>query len=278
MPVWHLSACTTGKKFLPLQEAAASKRVLAIRNMVRKSGVQEVTLTQNQPLVTLPALPDRSLQNDLDSYLDAISAATNIFRGAVASYLRDGPDGMCWRQARQIADQLRAVNDLQQRIEIGARTNWLIGMLVSDMSVPLTGVTRLLKEMKRQITGFAIESGFTRPSRRVPAELLPEMQALTDMACAAVNALIAKYRPAAGWWTGQAERNLPRVAWYENQADRHSSVLLKKIFADHSLRVESKLPLAQLVEEIDRVADQAQGIDREVRRGNQRHLAGLARH
>jgi hypothetical protein len=34
-----------------------------------------------------------------------------------------------------------------------------------------------------------------------------------------------------------------------------------------------KLPLAQLVEEIDRVADQAEGIDRELRA---RRMAGLA--
>jgi len=250
--------------------------VLAVQ--IESRDIQESVLTQYQPLVAHSALPDRSILHDLDCYLDAISAATKIFKEAVDGYLLDSPDGMCWRQARQIAEQLRAVDDLQQRIEMEARQHWLVGALVQDMSAPLAGVTRLLKEMKRQITGFAIESGFTNPGRRVPAELLPEMQALTATVCSTVNALIAKYRPASGWWTGDTGKDLPRVAWYENQADRHSSVLLKKIFADHNLRVESKLPLAQLVEEIDRVADQAQGIDRDVRRGNERLLTGTARH
>ncbi len=234
-------------------------------------------MRQFQPLAVRQSFLDRTIQHDLDSYLDAISDATKIFRAAVESYLLDGPDGMCWRQARKIAEHLRAVDELQQRIEMGARAHWLVGMLVSDVSAPLASVTRLLREMKRQITGFAIESGFTRPSRRVPVELVPEMRALTATVCAAVDALIAKYRPTTGWWSGGAESGLLPVAWYERQADHHSSVLLKKILADHSLRIESKLPLAQLVEEIDRVADQAQGIDREVRRGNERLLAGADR-
>jgi hypothetical protein len=55
------------------------------------------------------------------------------------------------------------------------------------------------------------------------------------------------------------------VSWYENQADRLSMKLLKKLFADESLDLKSQLSLAQLVEEIDRVADQAEGIDLELR-------------
>lgn len=231
-------------------------------------------MEKNQHLAALSAPAKPSIQEDLDSYLDAIAEATAIFRDAVDSYLRGGPDGVCWRQAKQIDDHLRAVDDLQQKIETGARAHWLIGALVSDMAVPLAGVSRLLKEMKRQITGFAIESGFSNPGRRVPQDLLPEMQTLTHTVCATVNALIAKYRPAAGWWTGVSSNEPPRVAWYENQADRCSTALLKKIFADRRLGVENKLPLAQLVEEIDRVADQAQGIDREIKRGNDQQSIG----
>ena len=41
--------------------------------------------------------------------------------------------------------------------------------------------------------------------------------------------------------------------------------LLKKILADDTLDVELKLPLAPFIEEIDRVADYAEGIDKEFR-------------
>ncbi|MDS4074760.1 MAG: hypothetical protein RKO68_02160 [Candidatus Accumulibacter sp.] len=226
-------------------------------------------MEKNQLPAALSMTANPSIRRDLDNYLDAIAEATAIFRDAVDSYLRAGPDGVCWRQAKQIDDHLRAVDDLQQKIETGARAHWLIGTLVSDMDAPLAGVSRLLKEMKRQITGFAIESGFSTPGRRVPLDLLPEMQTLTRTVCATVDALIAKYRPSAGWWTGETSTERPRVAWYENQADRCSTALLKKIFADGRLADDSKLPLAQLVEEIDRVADQAQGIDRQIKRGNE---------
>jgi uncharacterized protein Yka (UPF0111/DUF47 family) len=40
--------------------------------------------------------------------------------------------------------------------------------------------------------------------------------------------------------------------------------LIKQIFADDSLDIEAKLPLAQLVEEIDRVADYAEAVAKEL--------------
>jgi hypothetical protein len=41
--------------------------------------------------------------------------------------------------------------------------------------------------------------------------------------------------------------------------------LLKKIFGDETLELKMQLSLAQLVEEIDRVADQAESIDKALR-------------
>lgn len=208
----------------------------------------------------------RSIQNDLDSYLDGIAGATGIFRAAVDAYLVAGPDGGCWQQAKQIAEHIRALDDLQQKLEMGARAQWIDGALVSDMADPLTRVGRMLKEMKRQITGFAIESGFSSPGRRVPAHLLADMQALAEEVCAAVYALVARYRPSLAWWGDDSTDASSRgVDWYEKQADKRSMRLLKTIFADATMDIETKLPLAQLVEEIDRVADQAQAIDKEVR-------------
>ena len=215
----------------------------------------------------------RSIESDLDSYLDAIADATAIFREAVDAYLQGGSEGSCWRQAGKISEHLRTLDDMQQRLETGVRPQSALGDLVAEMIDPLTGVSRLLKDMKRQITGFAIESGFSSPRRCVPAYLVPDLQELSDEVCAAVDALVESYRPSLLWWeqpfSGEAEHG---VSWYENQADRLSMQILKKIFADDSIDLEVKLPLAQLVEEIDRVADQAEGIDRELRA---RRMAGL---
>lgn len=208
----------------------------------------------------------RTIERDLDSYLDAIAGATAIFREAVDAYLQSGPNGECWWQATRISEHLRKLDDMQQKLETGVRPQSVLGGLVSEMVDPLTGVSRLLKDMKRQITGFAIESGFSGPGRCVPASLVADMQELTDKVCAAVDALVESYRPSMLWWeqssAGDAECS---VSWYENQADRLSTQVLKKLFADDTLDIEVKLPLAQLVEEIDRVADQAESIDRELR-------------
>lgn len=215
----------------------------------------------------------RSIESDLDSYLDAIVNATATFREAVDAYLQSEPEGTCWRQAGKLSECLRLLDDMQQKFETGAHPQSALGNLVCAMSDPLNGVGRLLKDMKRQITGFAIESGFSSPHRYVPAYLVADVQELADEVCAAVDVLVESYRPSLLWWDQPSSEKAERgVSWYENQADRLSMQILRKIFADDSLDLEVKLPLAQLVEEIDRVADQAEGIDQGLRA---RFRAGL---
>ncbi|WP_300452243.1 hypothetical protein [Accumulibacter sp.] len=222
--------------------------------------------TQVQTHVAERSLGSRSSKSDLECYLDAIADATEVFRSAVEVYLRSGPDGSCWQHAKRMSEHLRTVEDLQQRLETALPAGSLLGGLVADMVEPLIGVGRLIKDMKRQITGFAIESGFSGPGRRVPAYLVPAVRDLSDDVCAAVEALVVAYRQSAVWSeqtsTGEEER---RVAWYESQADRRSMELIQKIFSDEDLEVKMKLSLAQFVEEIDRVADYAECVDRELR-------------
>lgn len=209
----------------------------------------------------------RSIEDDLGSYLDAIADATAIFRSAVDAYLQNSPEGACWQQARRITEHLRMLDDMQQRLETEIPVRSTYGGLVSDMVDPLAGVSRLLKDMKRQITGFAIESGFVGTGRRVPEHLVADVQDLTEEVCAAVDALVESYRPCTLWWeqVSLEEEQENEVKRHESQADRLSMRLIREILGDDSLDIEVKLPLAQFVEEIDRVADEAERIDRELR-------------
>jgi len=207
----------------------------------------------------------RSIENYLDSYLDAIAEATAIFREAVAVYLKAGPDGTCWRQARGISEQMRSVDDVQQRLETTVAPQIVLGELVQELIDPFIGVGRLLKEMRRQVTGFAIESGFSGPGRSVPGHLISDVQELTDEVCAAVEALVESHRPPILLWAEQASgEEAGSVSWHEGQADRLSMELLKKIFADDAIELKQKLSLAQFVEEIDRLADVAERIDQQL--------------
>lgn len=208
----------------------------------------------------------RSIEGDLDCYLDAIAGATVIFREAVDATLNGGSDGARWRQAERIAEHMRTLDDMQQKLETGVRQQSPFRDLICEMIDPLTGVSRLLKDMKRQVAGFAVVPGLSAPGHRVPAHLVPDIQQLTDEVCIAVDALVEDYRPATRWWkqppAAAGERG---VSWHESQADLLSMRVLKKIFADDTLDLELKLPLAQFVEEIDRVADYAEEIDKELR-------------
>ena len=207
-----------------------------------------------------------SIEGDLDCYLDAIDGATAIFREAVDASLNGGTTEARWRQAERIAEHMRTLDDMQQKLETSVRQPSPLRDLVCAMIDPLTGVSRLLKDLKRQVAGFAVVPGLSSPGHGVPEHLVPDIQKLTEEVCIAVDALVEEYRPSTRWWkrppSTVGER---RVSWHESQADLLSMQLLKKIFADDSLDLELKLPLARFVEEIDRVADYAKAIDKELR-------------
>ena len=236
--------------------ASGSSVLLQAGEVIVETHVQ----TTERPFIS------RAIEGDLEGYLDAIAGATSIFREAVDAYLHTGPDGNCWRQARCIAEHMRTLDDMQQRLETGVRPQSTLSDLVAEMIDPLTGVGRLLKDMKRQVTGFAIESGFSAGTGRcVPEYLVEGVQELADDVCAAVDALVESYRPSMLWEQPSQVSETQGVAWYESQADRLSMQLLKKIFGDETLELKMQLSLAQLVEEIDRVADQAESIDKALR-------------
>jgi len=200
-----------------------------------------------------------SIEFSLDGYLDGVADATAIFRSAVDAHLHDGSEGVCWQLAKRIADLVRSLEDMQQTIEMRHAAQSPIESRTSTMLDPLTGLDAMLRDMKRQITGLAIESGFTLRGRRVPAHLVVDVQELADEVCAAIDALVDTCRP--GRQQGlAAEAGRRAVCWYEAQADRLSMALLRRILADEALDVETRLLLAQFVEEIDRVADQAEAV------------------
>ncbi|MBO3715305.1 MAG: hypothetical protein J5X23_10090 [Candidatus Accumulibacter sp.] len=200
-----------------------------------------------------------SIAITLDGYLDGVADASMIFRSAVDAYLREGSERACWQLARRIADIVRTLDDMQQTLEMRHAAQAARGGVVGFE--PLTDLSRLVKDMKRQITGFAIECGFTRCGRRVPAPLVADVQELTDEVCAAIDALVEASRPGPqGWQQPAADADGRGVGWHEARADRLSTALVRRILADEALEVKARLLLAQFVEEIDRLADQAEGV------------------
>ncbi|TXG80765.1 MAG: hypothetical protein E6R11_00500 [Rhodocyclaceae bacterium] len=201
----------------------------------------------------------RAKRWSLSGYLEAIAGTTAIFNDAVAAYLASGPEAGCWRHARQICERLGSLDQIRQRVD-GEGLSKEVPDVWMAAEKQLPGLHRLLQDMKRQVTGFAIEAGFTGPDRRVPSALVPDIQALSDEVCAAVNALLKRYRSGGLAQESGDDDDGMSVGWHESRADRLSTCLIKRILADEQLAVESKLPLTQLVEEIDRVADYAQSV------------------
>lgn len=217
--------------------------------------------SQSTPLIT-----QEGLGSELDQYLGAVVQAQVILRSAVEAYVHRGPEGACWQQAKRISEHMSMMDGLQRRLQANPQGLRREDGLVCQIVDPLGGVGRLLRDIKRQITGYAIESGFSGPDRRVPEELVADVLGLSEEVCAAVLALVRTFRLCLSGHEGDlAFRCEGSVGWHEREADRRSMSLLKRIFGDQGLDLEAKLLLAQFVEEIDRVADYAEDLDREVR-------------
>ncbi|MEF8707805.1 MAG: hypothetical protein V5B38_02540 [Candidatus Accumulibacter propinquus] len=78
----------------------------------------------------------RSIEGDLDSYLDAIAGATAIFREAVDAYLQQVLTGDAGGRPERIAEHMRTLDDMQQRLETGVRPQSALSDLVAEMIDP----------------------------------------------------------------------------------------------------------------------------------------------
>lgn len=222
--------------------------------------------TPMQSRIAAQPVVARSLANSYDTLLDAMTDAGTIFRSAVGAYVENEPENTCWQQAHRIAEQLRKANDLEQVLETTAFPGSALAERMLQALDPLRSLSRLLGDMKRQVTAFAIDSGATDGGdKRMPEYLVADVLDLTNEVCAAVDALIEDLRASVLWSVdARAPQHRRSVSMHENEADRLSMLLLQRILRDEQLDVESKLALAQVVEEIDHVADSAEGIDREL--------------
>jgi hypothetical protein len=133
-----------------------------------------------------------SIERDLDSYLDAVASATAVFRLAVDTYLQSGADLASWQQKKRITQRMRKLDDIQQKLVAAVWPGTALGELVlAKVDLPV-GISHLVKDMRRQITGFAVGTGFSSPGRRVSSPLVLDLQRLTEEVSAAVDALVER--------------------------------------------------------------------------------------
>ncbi len=194
----------------------------------------------------------KSLENEIDSFLDKLSESGLLFKRAVQIYLDDG----C---TQEFEAQLQAVNRLESEADKLRRTietqlyaQTLIPESRGDVLGLLENLDTVLNYCEGGLWGFAIE----KPD--IPAEFHADFATLCEQSVLAVESIVLASR--AFFRNIEAVGDhMHKVMFYEKEADKVSTKLKKAIFAS-DLPLAHKAHLRNFVEHIDNLADHSEDV------------------
>jgi len=192
----------------------------------------------------------RTLQNQIDEFLDAVAEGSLVFAQALSHYLDEGPDELLEERYEQISDLERRGDQLRRHLETTLFTEMLIPDARGDVLGLLDDLDHLLDQLKKALQGFVIEQP------EFPVEARAKMKALVAAVAGSVEATVSAARTY--FRDPAAVRDLiHKIGHHEHEADLLGIHLRKLIFAS-ALPLERKLYLRLAVIALDAVADKAE--------------------
>ncbi len=193
----------------------------------------------------------KSLENQIDSFLDAVSEGALIFEEGIKKYVEED-----WKTFEEI---IAAINILENRADDMRRI--VEGELYSHTLIPESrgDVLGLLETMDNVIdTSKKTLSTFNIEHPEIPIELRKDFIDLASKSTMATQELVMAAR--AFFKDVAAIKNyLHKVIFYEKEADRVEEKLNTEIFSS-DLDLAQKMHLRYFTFLIARVSDQAEGV------------------
>ncbi len=194
----------------------------------------------------------KKLEATVDDYLDAVSQGMLVFSEGIKDYLAGNAESFCGR-IEAIRELENAADQLRRSIETSLYSHSLIPEHRGDVLGLLERVDDVIDRAKKTLKQFHVES----PD--IPEEIHPDFVELTRVAVlgaeAAVTATRAYFKNLSA-----VKDHLHKVYFYEKEADRVGDLLKGKIFQSEDLDLARKGHLRTFVVNIDRIADEAQGV------------------
>jgi hypothetical protein len=196
----------------------------------------------------------RSLEGQLDEFLDLLSESSILFRTGLSYYLdNDGADNEAFQQKVKQVDQAESRADqLRRSIELALYEQSLIPDSRGDMLSLLEDLDFVINVFEETIYAFAIE----RP--RFPSELHKPMKQLMEQVALSVEALVLAARSFLRD-VGAVRDHIHKVLVYEHEADQTAMALKRRIF-DSDLTLEQKAHLRYFVDKVEGVSNEAEDV------------------
>ncbi len=194
----------------------------------------------------------RSLENQIDEFLDKVSEAGMVFGRAMRVYLDQGPSDEFNTFLDQAADIERRGDELRRTIEAELYARTLIPDLRGDVLALLESMDHLVNVYEGDLFRISIQS----PD--IPEQFHAGYTELVQTVMSCVDSVVLAAR--AFFRDIDAVRDhCSKTIFLETEADKIGTKLQRAIFAS-SLPLERKMHLRYFVERIDELANSAEDV------------------
>jgi predicted phosphate transport protein (TIGR00153 family) len=194
----------------------------------------------------------RSLENQIDEFLDKVSEAGMVFGRAMRVYLNQGACEEYESFLEQAADIERRGDELRRTIETELYARTLIPDLRADVMALLEGMDHLINVYEGDLFRISIQS----PD--IPQEFHAGYMELVETVVSCVDSVVLAAR-AFFRDIDSVRDHGSKTIFLETEADKIGTRLQRAIFAS-ALPLERKMHLRYFVERIDELANSAEDV------------------
>lgn len=194
----------------------------------------------------------RSLENQIDEFLDKVSEAGMVFGRAMRVYLNHGASEEYDNFLDQAADIERRGDELRRSIETELYARTLIPDLRADVMALLEGMDHLINVYEGDLFRISIQSP------EIPQEFHAGYMELVETVVSCVDSVILAAR-AFFRDIDSVRDHSSKTIFLETEADKIGTKLQRAIFGS-ALPLERKMHLRYFVERIDELANSAEDV------------------
>ena len=194
----------------------------------------------------------RSLENQIDEFLDKVSEAGMVFGRAIRIYLNQGASDEYHDFLDQAAEIERRADELRRTIETELYARTLIPDLRADVMALLEGIDHLINVYEGDLFRISIQSP------EIPQTFHVGYMELVETVVNCVDSVVLAAR--AFFRDIDAVRDhCSKTIFLETEADKIGTKLQRAIFGS-ALPLERKMHLRYFVERIDELANAAEDV------------------
>jgi predicted phosphate transport protein (TIGR00153 family) len=194
----------------------------------------------------------RSLEAEIDEFLEKLSESTMTYQIAISTYLRNGPSPEFDDMVKRLAEFESRDDALRRSIEAQIYRETLIPESRGDVLGLLETLDQVHGLMEGGLYAFSIEKPV------IPAQFVDSFQSLVEACNHSVDYLVKASRDFFTNIDGVSD-HLHKVMFYEKEADKIGTVLKRAIF-ESDLDLAHKMHIKSFAEYIDDVADGAEDV------------------